>query len=187
MEAAKRNRENRASPRSTSLDIYRYICSDWFGLSQQVVGDRPLHQEVRRHGRRIEGLAGDLDPGHRQPRRLLSGAFGDNREKGQTMSASYWLFGNRLIVLASHADTAGRYDLVTGVAPNQLAAPDCPTGPDPCSSSAGESEAKCGSATGRAQGSVPEALVRQVPAVNPPFPFLGPFRCHLSIAFIACA
>jgi len=32
MEAAKRNRENRASPRSTSLDIYRYICSAWFGL-----------------------------------------------------------------------------------------------------------------------------------------------------------
>jgi quercetin dioxygenase-like cupin family protein len=33
------------------------------------------------------------------------------------MSASYWLFGNRLIVLASHADTAGRYDLVENVAP----------------------------------------------------------------------
>ena len=31
------------------------------------------------------------------------------------MGASYWLFGGRLIVLASHADTAGRYDLVENV------------------------------------------------------------------------
>jgi quercetin dioxygenase-like cupin family protein len=33
------------------------------------------------------------------------------------MRTSYWLFGNRLIVLASHADTAGRYDLVENVSP----------------------------------------------------------------------
>jgi quercetin dioxygenase-like cupin family protein len=33
------------------------------------------------------------------------------------MRTSYWLFGTRLIVLASHADTAGRYDLVENVLP----------------------------------------------------------------------
>ena len=33
------------------------------------------------------------------------------------MRNSYWLFGTRLIVLASHADTAGRYDLVENVLP----------------------------------------------------------------------
>jgi hypothetical protein len=42
----------------------------WFGVSQRRVGDRPFHQDVRRHGRRIEGLAGDLDPGHSEPRRV---------------------------------------------------------------------------------------------------------------------
>ena len=34
------------------------------------------------------------------------------------MRTSYWLFGTRLIVLASHADTAGRYDLVENVLPS---------------------------------------------------------------------
>jgi quercetin dioxygenase-like cupin family protein len=33
------------------------------------------------------------------------------------MRTSYWLFGSRLIVLAGHADTAGRYDLVENVLP----------------------------------------------------------------------
>jgi quercetin dioxygenase-like cupin family protein len=33
------------------------------------------------------------------------------------MRTSYWLFGTRLIVLSSHADTAGRYDLVENVLP----------------------------------------------------------------------
>jgi quercetin dioxygenase-like cupin family protein len=33
------------------------------------------------------------------------------------MRTSYWLFGNRLIILASHADTEGRYDLVENVSP----------------------------------------------------------------------
>jgi quercetin dioxygenase-like cupin family protein len=33
------------------------------------------------------------------------------------MRTSYWAFGTRLIVLASHADTAGCYDLVENVLP----------------------------------------------------------------------
>jgi quercetin dioxygenase-like cupin family protein len=33
------------------------------------------------------------------------------------MRSSYWLFGTRLIVLASHADTAGRYDFLENVLP----------------------------------------------------------------------
>ena len=38
--------------------------------SQQFVSDRPLHQEVRQNGRRIEGFAGDLDPGHGESYRV---------------------------------------------------------------------------------------------------------------------
>ena len=38
-------------------------------------------------------------------------------KKGQAMRTSYWAFGTHLIVLASHADTAGRYDLVENFLP----------------------------------------------------------------------
>jgi quercetin dioxygenase-like cupin family protein len=38
-------------------------------------------------------------------------------KKDKAMKKSYWLFGTRLTVLATHADTAGRYDLVENVLP----------------------------------------------------------------------
>jgi quercetin dioxygenase-like cupin family protein len=36
------------------------------------------------------------------------------RTDGRAATRTFWLFGNRLTVLADHADTGGRYDLIEG-------------------------------------------------------------------------
>jgi mannose-6-phosphate isomerase-like protein (cupin superfamily) len=46
----------------------------------------------------------------------------ENHEKtegtdGRTATRTFWLLGNRLTVLADHADTGGRYDLIEGNKP----------------------------------------------------------------------
>jgi len=46
----------------------------------------------------------------------------ENHEKtegtdGQMATRTFWFLGNRLTVLADHADTGGRYDLIEGHQP----------------------------------------------------------------------